>query len=221
MVKVDQLIEKIRTEQEPLAERILHHRYLEAVETGRLASGQLRIFAGQQCQIITSDLRSIALLLSRHGNLSSRPYLLGLLQGENAALEELSKFGCALSMSDAEIRAAEPLPGAFAYSTFVAWLGAFGSDAELAGAFAVNLTAWGANCRRMSGALKSRYGFKPEAVAFFDLFAQTPTTDDTGLAVVQDGLDRGIEPALVERAARLLQGYELMYWDSIADATGF
>ncbi len=73
----------------------------------------------------------------------------------------------------------------------------------------------------MSGALKSRYGFKPEAVAFFDLFAQTPTTDDTGLAVVQDGLDRGIEPALVERAARLLQGYELMYWDSIADATGF
>ena len=58
------------------------------------------------------------------------------------------------------------------------------------------------------------------AVAFFDLFANPPTTDDTGLAVVQDGLDRGIEPALVERAARLLQGYELMYWDSIADATG-
>jgi pyrroloquinoline quinone (PQQ) biosynthesis protein C len=220
MVKADHLIEKIRIEHKPLAGRILHHRYLEVVETGSMAPEKLRIFAGQQCHIITSDLRSIALLLSRHGNLPSRPYLLGLLQGENAALEKLSKFGHALGMSDVEIRAAEPLPGAFAYSAFVAWLGAFGSDAELAGAFAVNLTAWGANCRRMSGALKGRHGFKPDAVAFFDLFANPPSNHDTGLAVVQDGLDRGIEPALVERAARLLQEYELMYWDSIADATG-
>ena len=125
-------------------------------------------------------------------------------------MEALSKFGYALGMSAAEIRAAEPLPGAFPYSTYVAWLGAFGSDAELAGAFAVNLAAWGANCRRMSGALKARYGFKPEAVTFFDLFANLPTTDGTGVAVVQDGLDRGIEPALVERAGRLLQGYELL-----------
>ena len=219
-MKADQLIERIRIEQKPLAERVLRHRYVEAVETGAMAPQHFRIFAGQQCHIITSDLRSIALLLSRHGNLSSRPYLLGLLRGENAALEGLSKFGCALGMSEAESRAAEPLPGAFAYSTFVAWLCAFGSDAELAGAFAVNLTIWGANCRRMSDALKGHYGFKHEAVAFFDLFANPPTTDATGLAVVQDGLDRGIEPALVERAARLLQEYELMYWDSIADATG-
>ena len=204
-MKANQFIEKIRIEQKPLAERILHHRYLEALETGGMAPEQFRIFAGKQCHIITSDLRSIALLLSRHGNLSSRPYLLGLLQGENAALEELSKFGHVLGMSNAEIRAVEPLPGAFAYSTFVSWLCAFGSDAELVGAFAVNLTAWGVNCRRMSGAPKGRYGFKPEAVAFFDLFANPPTTDATGLAVVQGGLDRGIEPALVERAARLMQ----------------
>ncbi len=104
MVKADELIEKIRIKQKPLAERILHHRYLEAVETSGMAPEQFRIFAGQQCHIITSDLRSIALLLSRHGNLSSRPYLFGLLQGENAALEELSKFGHALETGDAEIR---------------------------------------------------------------------------------------------------------------------
>jgi TENA/THI-4/PQQC family protein len=165
-VKADQLIEKIRIEQKPLAERILHHRYLETVETSGMAPEQFRIFAGQQCHIITSDLRSIALLLARHGDLSSRPYLLGLLQGENAALEELSKFGHALGMSDAEIRAAEPIPGAFAYSTFVAWLSAFGSDAELAGAFVVNLTAWGANCHRMSGALRPAMASSPKPSLF-------------------------------------------------------
>jgi len=30
-------------------------------------------------------------------------------------------------------------------------------------------------------------------------------------------LDRGVAPALIERAARLLQGYELMYWDTMAE----
>jgi hypothetical protein len=40
------------------------------------------------------------------------------------------------------------------------------------------------------GALRGRDGFKPEAVAFFDMFANPPTTDDIGLPVVQDGLDR-------------------------------
>ena len=72
--------------------------------------------------IITSDLRSIALLLSRHGNIPSRPYLLGLLRGENAAFEALAKFAQALGTSDDELRASEPLPGCFAYSAFVAWL---------------------------------------------------------------------------------------------------
>src|SRR6202049_3135170 len=148
MVKADQLIEKIRIEQKPFAGRILHHRYLEAVETGGIAPEQLRIFAGQQYHIITSDLRSIALLLCRHGNLASRPYILAVLEGENAAFEALAKFAHALEMSDEELSASEPIPAALAYSAFVAWLALYGSDAELAAAFAVNFAAWGANCGR-------------------------------------------------------------------------
>ena len=38
------------------------------------------------------------------------------------------------------------------------------------------------------------------------------------LYVIQGGLDRGVAPALIHRAARLLQGYELMYWDAMAEA---
>ena len=108
-----------------------------------------------------------------------------------------------------------PLP---AYSAFVAWLALYGSDAELAAAFAVNLSAWGANCGRISAALKAEYHLAADAVAFFDLFANFPSTDDTALAVIQGGLDRGVAPSLIERAARLLQGYELMYRDTMAEA---
>jgi hypothetical protein len=36
--------------------------------------------------------------------------------------------------------------------------------------------------------------------------------------VIQGALDRGIEPALIHRAARMLQAYELMFWDAMAEA---
>jgi hypothetical protein len=53
-------------------------------------------------------------------------------------------------------------------------------------------------------------------VAFFDLFASPPATFETSaLNVIQQGLDGGAEPRLIQRAARLLQAYELMYWDAL------
>jgi len=73
MADARELLQKIRTGLKPFEEKILRHRYLEALQTGRVAREKLRIFAGQQYHIIASDLRSIALLLCRHGNLASRP----------------------------------------------------------------------------------------------------------------------------------------------------
>lgn len=215
-----QLIEKIRADLELLDQKIVRHRYLDALDKGRVAREKLKIFAGQQFHLISSDLRSVAGCVAHHGHLPSRPYLLGVLQGENSAFEALRKFAAALGMSDDEARACEPLPAALAYSAFVAWLAVYGSDAELAAAFTVNFAAWGSNCGRMSRALKAQYGLPAEAVAFFDFFADLPPADDSAFAVIQGGLERGVAPALVHRAARLLQGYELMFWDSMAEAAG-
>ncbi len=143
-----------------------------------------------------------------------------LLQGENAAFEALAKFAQALGTPNKELGAWQPIPACLAYSGFVAWLALYGSDAEVAAAYAVNLAAWGSNCGRMSRALKAQYGFAAEAVTCFDLFANLPPADDRVFAVIQGGLDRGVAPALIYRAARLLQEYELMFWDGIAGAAG-
>lgn len=215
-----ELIETIRTELKPLHHKIISHRYVAALENGQVARESLVVFALQQHHIIASDLRSIALLLARHGNLPSRPYLLNILQGENNALEALTKFAQALGISDEAIQGSEPIPTAFAYSTFFAWLGMYGSDAEMASALSLNFAAWGINCGRMSAALKARYGLKPDAVAFFDLFANLPPAGDAAAAVIQGGLDRGVPAAAIARAARMLQGYELMYWEAMAEAAG-
>jgi len=211
-----ELIESIRTELKPLHEKIISHRYVAAVENAEVSRESLAVFAVQQYHVIASDLRSIAMLLARHGDRPSRPFLLNILQGENNAFEALTKFARELGISDEAAHGSEPIPGAFAYSAFLAWLGMYGSDAEMAGALSLNFAAWGINCGRMSAALKGSYGLKPDAVAFFDLFANLPPSGDAAVAVIQGGLDRGVPAAVIARAARMLQSYELMYWDAMA-----
>jgi hypothetical protein len=77
----------------------------------------------------------------------------------------------------------------------------------------VNFAAWGANCGRMNKVLRNRFGFSGADTTFFDLFANLPSFENEALAVIQAGLDRGVSPKLIHRAALMLQGYELMYWD--------
>ena len=210
------LIAEIREQLKPVDERLTAHPYLAALEDGRIPRQNLRLIAGEQYHIINSDLRSITLLLDRHSHLPSRDYLLESLRAEAGARAALLIFARACDMSESDLRAYEPLPGCQAYPAYVAWLGAYGSDAEFAAAFLVNLPAWGAACGRMSEALKSAYNLPVDAVLFFDLFAQGDQSfEESSLRVIQDGLDRGVDSRLVARAARLIQSYELLYWDAL------
>lgn len=215
-----QCVQQIRSDLKPIEQKILEHRYLKALEQGQLQRDHLKIFAGQQHHIISSDLRSIALILSRHGTLPSRHFFTSALQGEGAALEALHAFAGALGFSGGDLETAEPLPAAHAYCSFVAWLALYGSDAELTGAFLVNLPAWGANCGRIRKALHKKYGIASSALAFFDLFANMPSFEPEALDIIQNALDRGVSARLIHRAARMLQSYELMFWDAMADAAG-
>ncbi len=213
------LIVGARREIAAVEQQIRRHPYLGALEARKVDHARLAAFAGQQRHIIESDLRSVALIVGRSASPAPRDFFMGMLQGERAALEALEAFGKAVGLSGNKLAAAEPLPGAFAYSAYVAWLSLYGSAAEFAGAFLVNLEAWGANCGRMSRALQDRYGLSRADVAFFDLFATPPPEfEDRGLAVVDEGLAEGVDPARIRRAARLLQGYELLYWDTMLQA---
>jgi hypothetical protein len=85
----------------------------------------------------------------------------------------------------------------------------------------INFPAWGQSCGRVSRALRERYGLGQEDVRFFDQFAAAPPTfEEDSLAVIAQGLARGVDERAVRRAARLLQAYELMYWDTLSAAAG-
>lgn len=216
MASARSLIEEIKRDLESVEREIRNHPYLAELEAGRVRREDLKRFAGEQYHIIRSDLRSVALLVNRFGVAASGPFFQGVLGGEAAALDALKAFARALGMSEALLEGYEPAPGALAYSAFMAWLALYGGDAEVAAGFLVNFQAWGANCGRMSRALRSQYGLSETDTAFFDLFAAPPAEFETGaLAVVEGGLTRGADPRLIKRSGRLLQGYEKLFWDTM------
>jgi thiaminase len=215
-----QLITETRDQLASVEQRMIDHAYVAALEAKRYAIERLRAFPGEQRHIISSDLRSIGLLINRHAHLPSRDYLLALLAGEASALETVNDLAAGLGMPPDDLLAYEPMPGCQAYPAYVAWLAAYGSDADFAAAFLVNLPAWGTACGRVSAALRSQYGLDEKATAFLDAFAApAPDFEEASLSVIQAGLDRGLDPKTIARAARMIQAYELQYWDTLYEAS--
>jgi thiaminase len=216
MVDAAHLVTETRKALQAVETRIRQHPYLDALEAGEVPTDELRRFAGQQHHIITSDLRAMALVIAKAESAETREFFWGGIQGERAAVEALQAFASALAIPAADLQATEPMPAAFAYSAYVAWLALFGSCAEFAAAFLVNLEAWGGNCARMRQALTARYDMQDGDVAFFDLFSSVPPNFQArALGVIQEGLEQGVTPQRIRRAARMLQGYELLYWDTL------
>ena len=220
MAHAPQLIEAIGRDLQPANDHLLRHPYVHALEAGEMPRDKLQLFAGEQYSTIGSDLRSVAHLVSRFGGEPGRDLFLGVLQGERAAWDGLLTFARALGLSVPDLQAYEPVPGAHAYTDYMAWLALYGSAAEVAAAYLVNFPAWGQTCGRLSRALQARYGLREPDVAFFDLFASPVAGfEEQALAVIEHGLDYGVDPRLVRRAARLLQSYELLFWDTLHAAS--
>jgi hypothetical protein len=186
------------------------------LEAGRLSTGALRAFAGEQHQVIPSDLRSFEVLTQRFAAEPAHSYLARMAAGERVALRELAVFATAVGLDSPARQGYEPLPGCQVYPSYVARLARDGTPAEVAGAFLVNLHAWGSCCARMAAALPRTYQLTPQDCAFFAHFA-APTTElqRISLEVIDAGLAQGVDPAGIARAARLLQAYELLFWDSL------
>jgi thiaminase len=218
------LIATIRYEVEPLSSAVRNHRYIRALTEGKVPREALRIFAGEQYHIIKNDMRSFAVLLSRQEDAEVRRFLLGSVEYEAGAFDALFPFARALGMSDGDLEAYEPLPGAHAYTAFLALTAAYGSAADMAGAFVVDLEGWGGNCRDLSRLLREKHGLTGDQVAFFDHFgADDPAFESRSLALIDLVLDsagdRGALERSIKRTARLMMSYELMYWDTLYEAS--
>jgi hypothetical protein len=215
MKSAAQVVKEIRAALREVDEQLRHHPYPEALERGEVTMAALRAFPGTQYHVATSDLRSMAMMVQRFGHTPACGFLNGLLQGELAALEGLRVLASGLGMTQEELERYEVTPESFAYATNMAWMAANVSAAEFVVGILVNFPMWGLTCGRMSRALRARYGLTQQQTAFLDGFANLPPFEDAVLPIIQEGLDQGVEPRLLLRAARFFQAYEKMFWDAM------
>lgn len=218
MKKAAEVVKEISDALREVDEQLRHHPYPEALERGEVTVEALRAFPGTQYHVATSDLRAMAMMVQRFGHTSARDFLHGILQGEFAALEGLRVLAGRLGMTREELERYDVTPEGFAYATNMAWMAANVSMAEFAVGILVNFPAWGLTCGRMSRALRARYGFTEQETVFLDGFANLPPLEGAVLPLIQEGLEQGVEPRLLHRAARFFQAYEKMFWDAMMAA---
>ncbi|MEY9945076.1 transcriptional regulator [Kitasatospora sp. GAS1066B] len=194
------------------------NRLAPRIEQGLAPLSTLAELAGQQYRILRSDRRSFLVLAARCADTPAGGYFATLADGESLALTALTAFAAACGLDQAALPAREPLAGCQAYPGQVAWLALNGEPTAIVLALAANFAAWGHYCAITARALRRHYGFSDAACAFFDFFATpAPELDDEALAVVTAGGFDETRLAEGRRYGRLLQDYELMFWNTLAD----
>ena len=193
------------------------HRFLDLLAAGTVPRERIGALAGEQRLIVSSDRRSFAWLAARFPEPPAGDFFLSMAEGEGEALRRLDGLAGFVGMDEAALAEYEPDPMAQSYPAFVAWLALNGSRSDVVLAFLANLAAWGENCGRVAEALRSSYNATDDAVAFFEFFASPPPDfEQRALGVLTSGLDEGDSPVRARRATRLLQAYELRFWDAMA-----
>jgi thiaminase len=194
---------------------ILNHAYIAALEKKEISREKLEIFVYEQYHIISNDRRNFALMISKASNNIAIELFVDCLVVEVNALKNLLLMAEELGISRKKIESYEPLAGCHAYTNYLTRLAVYGSDAEILTAMLVDLPVWGANCNKISIALKKNYDFKSNSCTFFDKFA-TPLPEEfinksNGLIISS----LPIKEKEVHTAARLILDYELFFWDTI------
>jgi hypothetical protein len=220
-VKARALVRQIRSDLAAVEEEIRNTPFLSAVEEGTAPLEQIAAVAAEEYSIIRSDLQSFAHMAARWDTPEGSHFFGDLAAGEAFVLPLLLAFGAHVGLDEPALAAYEPRPKAQTYPSRVAWIAANADRASAAASFLVNFGVFGENMARVRDALSSVYGFAPDDIAFFTFFAEPiPGFEEDALEVIAAGLLEGACPRDVRRSARLLQAYELDFWQAAAEPPG-
>jgi thiaminase len=194
------MLHEIREKLKEINERILNHNFIKMADEGKLSETQIREFFNQQWYIVNHDVRSLAIMISRSTSEEELDFFIEAMEGDYNALK---------SLKDQVGPQVIPNPQSVAYTHFLSWLALYANAGEQALALVINLPIWAQNCKRLSEALKKNYGFNN--TEFLDSFASMDfvALDNKAEKIISKYKGR------YEEIARLIQAYELMFWDSL------
>lgn len=212
----DHLLTSVRT---GLAPEVDENRLVPLVLAGHAPRSVIAALAAEEVHIVRSDRRSFHLLAARAGETPAAEFFAMLAGGETVALATLPALARASGYDDAALAGYEPMAGCQAYPSYVARLAVQADPTDVVLAIVANFATWGDYCRQLAGALRTRYGYDDAACAFFDFFATgSPELDALAAAALAAAVDDEQRLDTARRYGRLLQRYELMFWNTLADA---
>jgi len=219
--KARRLVRQIRDDLAAVEDQIRRARFVRAVEAGTASIEQVAAVAAEEYSIIRSDLNSFTQMASRWDSAQGSHFFGDLASGEALSLPLVLAFAANVGLDEHDLAVYEPRPLAQTYPSRVAWIASNADRASAAASFLVNFAVFGENMGRIRDALISVYGFTPAQIEFFSFFAEpVPGFEDDALEVIAAGLLEGACPVDIRRSPRLLQAYELEFWQSASDPPG-
>ena len=219
--KARRLVSQIRVDLAEVEDQIRNVPFVSQVEVGTASVEQIAAVVAEEYSIIRSDLNSFTQMAARWDSPQGSHFFGDLAFGEALSQPLVLDFAANVGLSEADLIAYEPRPKGQTYPSRVAWIADNADRASAAASFLVNFGVFGENMARVRDAMLNVYGFTPAEVEFFSFFAEPiPGFEDDAIEVIAKGLQEGACPRDVRRSARLLQAYELDFWQAASDPPG-
>ncbi|CAK9059543.1 unnamed protein product [Durusdinium trenchii] len=204
-----------------VAERLMKHEVLRDLRAGVLpkesAELLLKTLLHEQYFVCNSDLRTLTHSCERYQHVEGyRKFLDFFRAGEEFALGEHQKMCSMLGLSAESLEDHVPHPKCQAYPSCFCTILTLHSPLVAAAAFHVNFPAWGQMCGILRDSLILHYGYQKEDLGFLDFFAEPiPQLREMVEEVFSAAGAEEVSYAQLRRSVRLLQDYELLFWDGI------
>jgi hypothetical protein len=219
--KARRLVSQIRADLTGVENQIRNVQFVTDVKAGTASVEQIAAVVAEEYSIIRSDLNSFTQMAARWDSPQGSHFFGDLAFGEALSQPLVLDFAANVGLTEANLAAYEPRPKGQTYPSRVAWIASNADRASAAASFLVNFGVFGENMARVRDALINVYGFTPEQIEFFTFFAEPiPGFEDDAIEVIAAGLREGACPRDVRRSARLLQAYELDFWQAASDPPG-
>jgi hypothetical protein len=216
-----QIVAQIRADLAAVENDIRNTPFIGAVVAGAASVEQIAAIAAEEYSIIRSDMDSFARMASHWDKRRGSHFFGDLAYGEQLSMPLLLRFAANVGLDEASLAAYEPRPKGQTYPSRVAWIANNADRASAAASFLVNFAVFGENMGRIRDALVKVYGFAPVQIEFFSFFADPiPGFEDAAIEVIANGLLEGACAKDIHRSARLLQAYELDFWQAASDQPG-
>jgi len=199
-----EFLERLRYELSEINNKILRHRFITEIVEGKLDINKIKDFAEQQFYIASNDAKALAIMYSR-SNFPENDFFLKLLIEHQEALKRLMNF---LKNLNVDVSKIKPKAQTVAFTHFFFKLAFLHNIEEQIVCILINFPIFIENLNKIGKALKEKYNI--QEVSFFEEAKWDKELEFLALKILEN-YKLGEN---VKISARLIQEYELMYWDS-------